>query len=407
MSAFGDPVLPGDSVRGGGPDVPAGGPVPFAAPLVGEEEIAAVTEVLRSGWIGTGSVARDTEARFSRSLGVQHALLLNSGTAALHLALLTLGVGPGDEVIVPTHTFTATAATVVHAGATPVLVDVEPHRLTIDVEQVRRHLTSRTRAVIAVHFAGRMADVRALRELCDQHDLVLIEDSAHALPAERDGATPGQLGDAAAFSFFVTKPLTSAEGGLLTLHRAEPAAQARILSAHGIDRDAYARHRGERSPDYDVVAPGMKYNMPDVAAALLRCQLERAEALRERRRAIAERYNAELAGIPGLLLPPGDTPQDRSSWYLYPVQLPEGVDRDGFAERLRARGIGTSVHFKPLHRFTYYRAELPSAAGEFPVADAAYDRLLSLPVFPAMSDDAVAAVIAALVHELAWAEAGR
>ncbi|MEW2297892.1 DegT/DnrJ/EryC1/StrS aminotransferase family protein [Streptomyces sp. NPDC006743] len=381
--------------------------VPFAAPLIDGEEIAAVTEVLRSGWIGTGAVVRDTESRFTRYLGVEQALLLNSGTAALHLALLALGVGEGDEVIVPTNTFTASAATVVHAHATPVLVDVEPHRLTIDVEEVRRHITPRTRAVMAVHFAGRMADVGALRRVCDEHGLALIEDSAHALPAQRDGVSPGRLADAAAFSFFVTKPLTSAEGGLLVFHRADLADRARILGAHGIDRDAFARHRGERSPHYDVVAPGLKYNMPDVAAAMLRCQLERSDALRERRRMIAERYIAELAGLPGLLLPPVDTPGDSSSWYLFVVQLPEGTDRDALASQLRARGIGTSVHFKPLHQFSYYRDELPSARVSFPVADAAYPRLLSLPIFPAMSDEDVKAVIAALTAELSRPEARR
>ncbi|WP_037853678.1 DegT/DnrJ/EryC1/StrS family aminotransferase [Streptomyces sp. NRRL S-340] len=381
--------------------------VPFAAPFLNGEEIAAVTEVLRSGWIGTGAVARETESRLARYLGVEHALLLNSGTAALHLALLVLGVGHGDEVIVPTNTFTASAAAVVHAHATPVLVDVEPHRLTIDVEQVRRHLTPRTRAVMAVHFAGRMADVGTLRRLCDEHGLALIEDSAHALPARRDGVTPGGLADAAAFSFFVTKPLTSAEGGLLVCHRADLADRARILSAHGIDRDAFARHRGERSPHYDVVAPGLKYNMPDIAAAMLRCQLERSDALWERRRTIAARYVAELAGLPGLVLPPVDTPQDSSSWYLFVVQLPEGTDRDALAARLRARGIGTSVHFRPLHRFSYYRDELPSARAAFPVADAAYPRLLSLPVFPAMSDEDVKAVIAALTAELSRLEVRR
>ncbi|MFD5625706.1 DegT/DnrJ/EryC1/StrS family aminotransferase [Streptomyces sp. NPDC127072] len=386
-----------------------GGPaqVPFAAPLIGEEEISAVTEVLRGGWIGTGSVARDTESRFSRYLGVEHSLLLNSGTAALHLALLALGVGPGDEVIVPTTTFTASAATVVHAGATPVLVDVEPHRLTIDLEQVRQHLTRRTRAVMAVHFAGRMADMRALRHLCDEHGLALIEDSAHALPAERDGVTPGRLADATAFSFFVTKPLTSAEGGLLVCHRADLAARARTLSAHGIDRDAFARHHSGRSPHYDVVAAGMKYNMPDLAAALLRCQLDRCDALHERRRAIGERYAKGLASLPGLLLPLADTALDSSSWYLYAVQLPEGIDRDDVADRLSRRGIGTSVHFRPLHQFSYYRAELPSAAEDFPVADAAYRRLLSLPIFPAMTNEDVDSVIAALTDELRRAAGAR
>jgi dTDP-4-amino-4,6-dideoxygalactose transaminase len=374
--------------------------VPFAAPLIGPEEIDAVTAVLRSGWIGTGSVAEETERRFADYLGTEHALLLNSGTAALHLAMLSLGIGAGDEVIVPTVTFTATAASVMHAGATPVLVDVEPSTLLIDVDRVRAALTGRTRAVVAVHFAGRLADVRALRRLCDEHGLFLIEDSAHALPAERDGAGPGTVADATAFSFFVTKPLTSAEGGLLTTPHAERAAAARTLSAHGIDRDAYARHRfGGRSPHYDVVAPGLKYNMPDVAAALVRTQLDRCDWMWERRRVIAEAYLKGLSSLPGLELPPADSATDKSSWYLFVVQLPPGSDRDALAAELHRRGIGTSVHFRPLHQFTAY-AGLPSAAGAFPVAEAAFPRLLSLPIFPAMSDDDVAAVISTLAAVL-------
>ncbi|MBB5868325.1 dTDP-4-amino-4,6-dideoxygalactose transaminase [Allocatelliglobosispora scoriae] len=370
--------------------------VPFAAPLIGAAEIEAVTAVLRSGWIGTGAVTADTEQRFADYLGAPHVLLLNSGTAALHLALLALGIGPGDEVIVPTVTFTATAATVLHAGAVPVLVDVEPDTLRIDVEAVRRALTPRTRAVVAVHFAGRMADVRALRSLCDAHGLRLIEDSAHALPAERDGTVPGGIADAAAFSFFVTKPLTSAEGGLLTMADGDAAARARVLSAHGIDRDAFARHSFGRSPHYDVVAPGLKYNMPDTASALLRCQLDQADAMRARRRDIATAYLAALADLPGLRLPPVDTPTDTSSWYLFVVQLGDGLDRDAVAAELHRHGVGTSVHFRPLHQFSYYRTEVASAAGEFPVADDAFTRVLSLPIFPGMSDEDIEHVATAV-----------
>jgi len=362
--------------------------VPFAAPSIGEDEIAAVTEILRSGWIGTGAVAADTEQDFRKYLGVEHCLLLNSGTAALHLALASLGVTAGDEVIVPTVTFTATAATVVHVKAHPVLVDVEAETLTIDVAAVRQAITARTRAVIAVHFAGRLADMVALRSLCDTHGLLLIEDSAHALPAQRDGVAPGQVSDAAAFSFFVTKPLTSAEGGLLTLRDSRAAATARMLSTHGIDRGAYSRFEFGRSPHYDVVTPGFKYNLPDFAAALLRIQLGRATALRDHRRRTAEFYSTQLAGVPGLILPAPDTDDNASSWYLYVVHLPEGVDRDAVAALMHARGVGTSVHLRPLHQFSAYR-NLPGARGlgGYPVADAAFPRLLSLPIFPAMTED--------------------
>ena len=367
--------------------------VPFAAPYLGSEEQQAVLSVVESGWIGTGEVARDTESRFATYLNVPHALLLSSGTAALHLALLGLGVGAGDEVVVPTVTFTATAATVVHAGARPVLVDVEPETLNIDLESARRALTPRTKALVIVHMSGRMADVRAARKFCDEHGLRLVEDSAHALPAERDGITPGALSDAAAFSFFVTKPLTSAEGGLLVTPHADVEQRCRVLSRHGIDRSTHDRHRFGRSPHYDVVAAGFKYNLPDILAAVLRCQLARADELHARRAGIARIYLEGLDGVPGLDLPPADTRTNRSSWYLFIVRIPAHLKRDELATRLAADGVGTSVHLRPLHQFSYYADHFPTDPAHVRVADEVYPRLLSLPIFPAMTDEQVAHVV--------------
>ena len=368
--------------------------VPFAAPHLGAAEIDAVTAVLTSSWIGTGAVTATAEREFANYLGLPHTLLVNSGTAALHLALLSLGVGPGDEVIVPTVTFAASAAAVVHAGARPVLVDVEPGTLLADVEQVRDAVTPRTRAVVAVHVAGRMADVRALRRLCDEHDLLLVEDSAHALPARRDGLFPGQLADAAAFSFFVTKPLTCAEGGLLATRSGAALASARTLSTHGIDRGGTSRHLPGQSPHYDIVAAGLKYNLPDISSALLRCQLRKADWMWRRRQNIAATYRRGLAGVPGLRLPSPDIPGNQSSWYLFVVELPSGVDRDAVAARLWELGVGTSVHFRPLHQFTYYRDTWVRPAQRFPAADAAYPSLLSLPIYPGMADDDPEVVVA-------------
>ena len=372
--------------------------VPFAAPYLAVEEQRAVAQVVESGWLGTGSVARETERELGRYLGLPNTLLLNSGTAALHLALLCHGIGAGHEVIVPTITFTASAATVVHAGAVPVLVDVEPDTLNIDVRRAAAAITPRTRAVLAVHMAGRLADLAALRRLCDQHGLILIEDSAHALPASRDGFGPGQLSDAAAFSFFVTKPLTSGEGGLLATR--DPAAldRARTLSSHGIVRAVDNGLPLARSPHYDIVAAGFKYNLPDVLAALLRCQLGRADWLWERRRMIATAYLTGLPALPGFELPPADRATDRSSWYLFIVRLPAGVDRDGFARRLAERGVGTSVHLRPLHQFSFYATHYPTVSETVPVANAAYPRLLSLPIYPGMSNSDVAFVIEALAE---------
>jgi len=370
--------------------------VPFAAPFLGEAEQEAVRQVVASGWIGTGEVTRATEREFADYLGVPHTLLLNSGTAALHLAWLAFDIGPGDEVIVPTITFTATAATVVHAGARPVFVDIDPETLNVDLAAAERALSPRTRALVVVHMAGRMVDMRAARRFCDEHGLKLIEDSAHALPAWRDGITPGQLSDAVAFSFFVTKPLTSAEGGLLATPHAEVAERIRVLSAHGIARDPFERHTFGHSPHYDVVAAGFKYNLPDLLSALLRCQLARVDQLYQRRHAIAQTYLRELADVPGLTLPVPDTETDRSSWYLFILRVPEHIERDEFAARLAADGVGTSVHLRPLHQFSYYAVEFPVAAGTVRHADAAYPRLLSLPIFPAMSDDQIGYVVAAV-----------
>ncbi len=370
--------------------------VPFAAPYLAAEEQQAVAQVVGSGWLGTGGVAAETERELGRYLGLPNTLLLNSGTAALHLALLSHDIGAGDEVIVPTITFTASAATVVHTGATPVLVDVEPDTLNIDVRQAAAAITPRTRALLAVHMAGRLADLVALRRLCDQHGLLLIEDSAHALPASRDGYGPGQLSDAAAFSFFATKPLTSAEGGLLATRNPAALARARMLSSHGIVRESGDGHPLGRSPHYDVVAAGFKYNLPDVLAALLRCQLRRADWLWQRRRAIAAGYLDGLAGLAGFELPPADRATDLSSWYLFILRLPASTDRDGFARRLAERGVGTSVHLRPLHQFSYYAERFPTAPETVPAAERVYPRLLSLPIYPAMSDDDVAFVIEAV-----------
>ena len=293
----------------------------------------------------------------------------------------------------PTVTFTATAATVVHAGARPVLVDVEPETLNIDLESARRALTPRTKALVIVHMSGRMADVRAARKFCDEHGLRLVEDSAHALPAERDGITPGALSDAAAFSFFVTKPLTSAEGGLLVTPHADVEQRCRVLSRHGIDRSTHDRHRFGRSPHYDVVAAGFKYNLPDILAAVLRCQLARADELHARRAGIARIYLEGLDGVPGLDLPPADTRTNRSSWYLFIVRIPAHLKRDELATRLAADGVGTSVHLRPLHQFSYYADHFPTDPAHVRVADEVYPRLLSLPIFPAMTDEQVAHVV--------------
>ncbi len=363
--------------------------VPFASPDIGEREIAAVTGVLRSGWVSTGPEAAQFEREMAELTGRRHAVALNSGTASLHLAFIALGVRAGTEVIVPTITFTATAAAVIHAGGMPVLVDVESDTLNISADAVRSALTPRTRAVTAVHFAGRVADTCAIRDVLDGTGVALVEDAAHTMPAYRDDRIAGSLGDVAAFSFFATKPITTAEGGMLLCD--DPAIEeiARLYSLHGVSREAVNRYARGGSAHYDVTVPGFKYNMSDLQAALGRIQLERHRELWAKRRAIAAVYLSHLARVEELELPPADTAADRSSWYLFVVRLRLDlltIDRDRFCAELSDNGIGTSVHFRPLHTYSYYRDHVPSAAGQFPAADHAYPRLVSLPLHAAMTE---------------------
>lgn len=378
--------------------------IPFAEPTLDEAEVEAVTRVLRSGWVSTGTEADLFEKEFAQYVGTRHAVALNSCTAALHLALLGLGVGPGDEVIVPTNTFTATAAAVVHAGGVPVLADVDPVHLMLGPEQVEPLLSESTKAVVPVHFSGRMAAPGPLRELCDRHGVKLLEDAAHTLPASSGPHRAGQVGDVSAFSFFATKPITTAEGGMLCTDDTRIAEEARVWSLHGLSRGAANRYRPGASAAYDVDRPGFKYNMSDVQAALGRVQLAKADRLHAARTAIAGTYLHELADLPNLELPAADTADDLSSWYLFPVRLRlDGmrVDRDQFRKELHELGVGTSVHFIPLHQFSWYAENVVRDGQRFPVADDAADRLLSLPIFPGMDENAVQRVVAAVrkVHE--------
>jgi dTDP-4-amino-4,6-dideoxygalactose transaminase len=374
------------------------GYIPFAQPSFDELEVEAVSRVLTSGWVSTGPEAQAFEEEFASYVGASNAVALNSCTAALHLGMVALGVGPGDEVIVPAVTFTATAAAVVHAGGTPVLTDVDPDTLIITPDTAAAMITPRTVAIIVVHFAGRMGDMHALRALADERGVALIEDAAHALPASRDGVRVGELGDVCAFSFFATKTITSAEGGMLCTADPEIEQRVRILSLHGISREAVGRYRPGGSAHYEVFEPGYKYNLSDLQAALGRAQLTKADRFMARRREIAGQYLEALADLPQLDLPPDDTPTDLSAWYLFAVQLRidrMSAGRDAFAARLHEFGVGTSVHFKPLHLYRAWR-ERRAQPVALPCAEAAAERLLSLPIYPAMDDLATVQVIDAV-----------
>ncbi|WP_312592609.1 DegT/DnrJ/EryC1/StrS family aminotransferase [Stutzerimonas nitrititolerans] len=374
--------------------------LPFALPEIGEEEIAEVVSSLRSGWVTSGPKAKQFEADFSAWLGGGvESISVNSATAGLHLALEALGIGPGDEVITTTHTFTATAEVIRYLGADPVFVDVDSTTLCIDTAQIERAITSRTKAIIPVHFAGRSADMRTIIGIARRHGLKVIEDAAHALPTTCNGALIGTLdSDVTVFSFYANKTITTGEGGMLVTRDSEIAKRARIMRLHGINRDAFDRFTAKvPSWYYEIVAPGFKYNLTDIAASIGIHQLKKANIFQGKRQAIAERYNSELAGLP-LILPPNAEAGDIHSWHLYVIQLAEDarVGRDTFIEKMFEQGIGMSVHYVPLHQHPYWRETYTLTPEMFPVSQKIYEHTATLPLYTRMAESDVDRVIGAV-----------
>ena len=376
----------------------------FAAPDIGEEEIAEVVDTLRSGWVTTGPKARRFEEQFAEYLGGGvEAIAVNSATSGLHLALEALGVGPGDEVITTTHTFTATAEVIRYLGATPVFVDVKPDSLCIDVEAVRAAVTPRTKVLLPVHFAGLAADMTTLLAIAREHGLRVVEDAAHALPTTHRGEMIGTLAsDMTVFSFYANKTITTGEGGMLVTRDQGLATRARTMRLHGIDRDAFGRFTA-KAPSwyYEVVAPGFKYNLTDIAASIGMHQLRRVEQLQSRREEIALAYDDAFRELP-LVLPKHADPGDRHAWHLYVIRLEDaaGVGRDRFIERMHSFGVGCSVHYIPLHLQPYWRDEYHLTASMFPSSQHAYERIVSLPIYSRMSSADVERVTDAVVRSL-------
>ena len=365
--------------------------LPFALPDIGEEEIAEVVDTLRSGWVTTGPKARRFEQDFAAFLGAPglEAIAVNSATAGLHLALEALGIGPGDEVITTTHTFTATAEVARYLGADVVLVDVDPATLNLDPALVEAAITPRTKALVPVHYAGLAADMPALLEIARRHGLKVVEDAAHALPASRGGALVGTLAsDATVFSFYANKTITTGEGGMVVVRDPAVAARIRVMRLHGISRDAFDRFTA-KTPSwyYEIVAPGFKYNLTDIAAALGIHQLRRAHDFQRRRAAIAARYDEAFAGLP-LVRPARPAEGELHAWHLYVLRLADAapLGRDAFIERLFGIGIGVSVHYIPLHLHPYWRERYGLQAAQFPHSQHAYERMLSLPIYTRMGD---------------------
>ena len=364
--------------------------VPFFRPSIDERDVAAVVETLRSGWVTSGPNVRALEEELAAYTGASHVNVVNSCTAAMHLALEAWGIGPGDEVVTSVYTFTATANVIVHTGATPVLVDVQEGTANIDPAAVEAAITPRTKVIIPVHFAGEPCDMEAISDIARRHGVKVLEDAAHAIGTRYRGELIGRLSDATAFSFYANKNMTTGEGGALATEDGELSERVRSLTLHGMTRDAWRRYDAGGSWRYDIEEFGWKYNLPDMGAALGRQQLARLEKFIEERTRVAQRYYANLGDVPWLDLPVFDE-ANRQAWHLFVVRVREeaGVERDEVIRRLAEAGIGTSVHFIPLHYFSAYRELGRWQEGDFPVAERLFGGAISLPMFPDLADEDV------------------
>jgi dTDP-4-amino-4,6-dideoxygalactose transaminase len=375
----------------------------FGSPRIEEEEIEEVVSCLRSGWIGTGPRVAEFERRFAAYKGAEHAVAVNSCTAALHLSILAAGIGPGDEVITTPMTFCASVNAIIHAGATPVLADVDPHSLNIDPDRVRERITPRTKAILPVHFAGRCCDMDPLCAVAQEHGLTIIEDCAHAIETEYHGRKAGTFGDFGCFSFYVTKNVITGEGGLILARRPEHAARLKVLALHGMSADAWKRFGDEGYKHYLVTEAGFKYNMMDLQAAIGLRQMEKVEPFWERRREVWERYMAELADLP-LTLPAPVEPDTRHGFHLFSILVDEaraGISRDAFLTAMTKRKIGVGVHYLSIPEHPFYQERYGWSPDDYPNARDIGRRTVSLPISAKLTDEDVTDVIEAVRSILA------
>lgn len=371
--------------------------LPYCRPDVDDAELAAIAECIRNGWLTTGPKVKEFEDAFARASGVKYAIAVNSCTAALHIGLLAAGVKPGDEVVMPALTFVAGAQCTLEIGATPVFCDVDEETLTADLECIRAAVTPRTKAIITMPYAGRPMNVAGIVEFARERGIAVIEDAAHAAGMLDRGEWAGTSSTLAAYSFYATKNLTTAEGGMLVTNDEQIMERVRALSLHGMDRDAWKRYTVKGSWRYDVREPGFKYNMPDIAAAMGLVQLGRLAEMQAKRDELAQRYACGLADIPGISLQaPPSYADDRHSWCMFVVRIDPkacGIDRDTLIEELKERGIGTSVHYIPTHHFSGYRSY---ASERLRTTDRVWTNIISLPLYPTMTGAQVDAVIHAI-----------
>jgi perosamine synthetase len=369
--------------------------LPFHTPDIGDEEIGEVLNVLRSGWLTTGPKAREFEREFAAMVGAKHAVAVNSCTAALHLALEAAGVREGDEVLVPTMTFAATAEVVTYFKARPVLIDCVPDTLNLDTHRLEEVITDKTKAIIPVHFAGHPCEMDQVLSIARAHGLRVIEDAAHALPARYNGKMVGSIAESTCFSFYATKNITTGEGGMVTTDNEDYAARVRMMSLHGLSRDAWNRYSAEGSWYYEILSPGFKYNLTDIAAALGLAQLKKCDRFWKARERYAALYHEGFRDVPEIIRPQAAS-HVQHAWHLYVIQLDLDrlkISRNEFISRLQQAGVGCSVHFIPLHLHPYYRDMFGYRPTDLPVASMVFQRVLSLPLYSKMTEADVMRVI--------------
>ena len=362
--------------------------LPFHRADLGDEEIAEVVDVLRSGWLTTGPKVREFEREFAAMVGAQHAVAVNSCTAALHLALEAAGLREGDEVLVPTMTFAATAEVVTYFKAKPILIDCVQDTLNLDTDRIEEAITDKTRAIIPVHFAGHPCEMEQIQSIARARGLHVIEDAAHALPARYQGKMVGGFADSTCFSFYATKNITTGEGGMVTTNNAEWAARIRMMSLHGLSRDAWNRYSAEGSWYYEILSPGFKYNLTDIAAALGLAQLKKCDRFWKARERYATRYHEGFRDLPEIICPQAAS-HVQHAWHLYVIQLDLDrlrITRNEFIRQLQQAGIGCSVHFIPLHLHPFYRDMWGYQPNDLPVSNMVFQRIISLPLYSKMTE---------------------
>ncbi len=369
--------------------------IPLAKPMVGEEEIEAAVSVMRSGWLTTGPKVKEFEDNIKEYLGCNSAIALTSCTGGLHISLAALGIGPEDEVILPSYTFAASGHVVAWLGAKPVLVDVEPDTFNIDPDKIEEAITSRTKAIMPVHFAGHSCDMDRIQKIAKKHDLYVIEDAAHAIGTQYKGKKIGSFGDVTVFSFYVTKTMTTAEGGMITTNDSKLGKKLKQLTYFGVDKDAFNRYTEKGTWYYEIIALGFKYNMDNIHGAIGVAQLKKLEDFIAKRRELASVYDELFSDVPGVIRPI-EKEYTRHSYHLYPILLDTEkikISRDRFIEKLRENKIGSSVHFIPLHLHPFYQKTYGYSEGDFPVSEKLFDREISLPMYPGLEREDIERVV--------------